>query len=94
MSWKVAIPRPVRRKIAGFNLPPPIEARMYRELQRDLGAVEHLLSKIVAPVRCGTWKIVVADPQALRAHAFFFWIDETHEPGTRIVIDADYTLLD
>lgn len=94
MNWRVAVPRPVRRKIAGFNLDRRIEARLYRELFQQLSTAPELQSRIVAPIRCGTWRFVIPDPSQLVAHAFFFWVNDTRKEGVRIVIDADYDLLE
>lgn len=88
MPYSVRIPRPVEEKVAGFPISNATRIQLYVRVRDELSTRRRLNGRpIVAPIRCTTHRLSVDDHHG-NVTSFWLWVNETEEPGVRIVLDV------
>jgi len=93
MSYKVAISQTVKQRVAEYDLPDAIRERFYQAV-RDEFREDYVpwIRRIVAPVRCCTYKIRLFDLEGGVTHEFFLWVNETQRHGWRVILEVEHSV--
>ena len=93
MSYNVAVPETVKKKIQGWGFNRNFETLIFEALREDLSTVSEsqLGPRAIAPIRFAIYEKSLTDPETRKAYLFKFWVNDKQDPETRILIDADYS---
>lgn len=90
MPYLVELPDKTRDQINSWSLPTHVLRPVLQSLNDRLMHATPLQvgRQIDAPIRCKVCSEVFRDEGAGIRHDFLFWINDTKQPDTRIIIEA------
>jgi len=91
MVYRVEVPDPVEDQIRGWELSAELMAALKAHLRSNLchKSVLDMGGNLISdPIRCFVVSFSLADPTTSIRHDFVFWVNDTEQPGTRVLLEG------
>jgi len=93
MAYTVKFDSICRERLSSWAISDEFKAMFVSQIMYDLENLppDELGIRVTEGVRCAIYRTVLADPdpQSNDRRDFTLWVNDTHRPGTRLVLDID-----